>query len=212
MSNQLTINWQELYYHRRLIAREFGDIWDLPVRKRYHQIMGELGAKNISLLEIGAGDRALAERMRGYWNEFDYRSCDIDTTFDHDFTHFSTIVGHYDLICAFEVIEHLTLQEAAEMLIKLRVHLKPGGLLILTTPNTFYPPAYLRDATHVTPFCFDELAGLVSLAGYQVQFIYRLFHDSLLKKFVKRGLMYPLFRVLGIDYAKQILVVAKNPL
>ena len=172
--------------------------------------MRELGAKNSSLLEIGAGIRALAERMRGCWNEFDDRSRDI--TFGHDFTHSFITVGFYDIICVFEVIKQLTLQEAAEMLIKLRAHLKPGGLLILTTPNTFYPPAYLRDATHVTPFCFDELAGLVSLAGYQVQFIYRLFHDSLLKKCVKRFLMYSLFRVLGIDYAKQVLVVAKTPL
>ena len=85
-------------------------------------------------------------------------------------------------------------------------------MLILTTPNTFYPTADLRDATHITPFCFEALAGLASLAGFQVQPIYRFFHDSLLKKCVKRFLMYSLFRVLGIDYAKQVLVVAKTPL
>ena len=86
--------------------------------------MRELGAKKSSLLEIGAGIRALAERMRGCWNEFDDRSRDIDITFGHDFTHSSITVGYYDIICAFEVIEHLTLQEAAEMLIKLRLLFK----------------------------------------------------------------------------------------
>ena len=86
--------------------------------------MRELGAKNSSLLEIGAGIRALAERMRGCWNEFDDRSRDIDITFGHDFTHSSITLGFYDIICVFEVIKQLTLQEAAEMLIKLRLLLK----------------------------------------------------------------------------------------
>ena len=84
--------------------------------------MRELGAKNSSLLEIGAGIRALAERMRGCWNEFDDRSRDI--TFGHDFTHSSITVVYYDIICVFEVIKHLTLQEATEMLIKLLLLLK----------------------------------------------------------------------------------------
>ena len=96
----------------------------MPIRKRYQQIMRELGAKNSSLLEIGAGIRALAERMRGCWNEFDDRSRDINITFGHDYTHSSITVSYYDVICAFEGIEHLTLKEAAEMLIKLRLLLK----------------------------------------------------------------------------------------
>ena len=211
MSEQTSINWQQLYRHRRAIAQRFGAIWDIPVRKRYHQVLSDLGEAGISLLEIGAGNRGLAQRMGNYWSHFDYRSCDIDDTYEHDFGHISKIEGRYDVICAFEVIEHMPLQEAADMLVKLRQHLKPGGRLVLTTPNTFYPPAFLRDATHITPFCFDELAGLVNLAGFRVQSIYRLYHDALFKKFIRRIVMYPLFRLLGIDYAKQILVVAENP-
>jgi len=47
--------------------------------------------------------------------------------------------------------------------------------------------------------------------GFNVTHIYRLYNDSLLKKFVKRILFYSLFRVLGIDFAKQIIVVAEKP-
>ena len=211
MTKELQIDWQLLYRQRKSIRVRFGNVWKLPVRKRYHQVLSACGASGISLLELGAGDRGLAEKLRGYWGEFDYSSCDIDSTYAHDFTSVDEIEGSYDVICAFEFIEHLTLKEAAHMLGKARQHLKPGGILVLTTPNIFYPPSFLRDATHITPFCYDELGGLVSIIGFRVQFIYRLYHDALIKKFVRGVLMYPVFRLLGIDFAKQIIIVAENP-
>ena len=211
ISENLKLDWQSLYRHRRSIRDQFGDVWELPVKKRYHQVLSAYGSSGISLLEVGAGDRKLAEKMSGYWGRFSYCSCDIDRTFDHDFASVDDVEGLFDIICAFEVIEHLGLEEAASMLIKLRLHLKPKGLLLLSTPNIFYPPAFMRDATHVTPFCYDELGGLVSMMGYRVQSIYRLYHDPLLKKFVRRVLMYSFFRILGIDFAKQVVLVAVNP-
>jgi len=211
MPDDVKIYWQQLYRHRQLIGKRFGGLWQLPVRKRYHQVLSAYGKSGISLLEVGAGNRGLAERMQDYWGEFDYQSCDIDRTYDHDYVSVDEVEGKYDVICAFELIEHIALGEAADMLTKLRRNLKPGGRLVLTTPNVFYPPAFLRDATHVTPFCYDELGGLLTITGFQVQSIYRLYHDSLLKKFVRRILMYPVFRILGIDFAKQIVVVAENP-
>ena len=211
MSENLKIDWQTLYRHRQLIREQFGDVWKLPIRKRYDQVLSLCGSSGVSLLEVGAGDRRLRKKMAGYWGQFDYRSFDIDSTYHHDFTTLDEVDGIYDLICAFEVIEHLGLEEAAHMLAKLRLHLKPGGRLVLTTPNIFYPPAFMRDATHLTPFCYDELGGLTSMVGYRVQSIYRLYHDSLLKKFVRRVLMYSLFRLIGIDFAKQVAVIAVNP-
>ena len=212
MPDYAKIDWQQLYRHRQLIGEQFGDLWQLPVRKRYHQVLSAYGSSGVSLLEVGAGNRGLADRMQDYWGQFDYQSCDIDRTYEHDYLSVDEVEGKYDVICAFELIEHLPLQEAAYMLSKLRKHLKPGGRLVLTTPNIFYPPAFMRDASHVTPFCYDELGGLLTMAGFRVQSIYRLYHDALLKKFVRRVLMYPIFRILGIDFAKQVAVVAENPL
>ena len=211
MSDNSNIEWQQLYRHRQSIGEQFGDVWQLPIKKRYHQVLSACGSPGVSLLEVGAGNRGLANRMQGYWGQFVYRSCDIDSTYDHDFSSVDELEGSYDVICAFEVIEHLTLHEAAHMLRKVRQHLKPGGRLVLTTPNIFYPPAFMRDATHITPFCYDELGGLMAMTGFRVQSIYRLYHDALFKKFVRRVLMYPVFRLLGIDFAKQVIVVAENP-
>lgn len=207
----MKIDWQLLFKERKSAEKTFGSIWQLPIKKRYHQVLAEHGQQGTRLLEIGAGDKALRQTMTKYWQEFEYRSCDIDPTHDHDFSSSAEIEGEYDLIAGFEIIEHVSLEDAAKIISDCFDHLKPGGMLVLTTPNTFYPPAFLRDATHITPFCYDELAGLTAICGFRPKEIYRLYHDSLLKKFIRRVLLYPFFRGLGIDFAHQIAVVSEKP-
>lgn len=202
------IDWSNLYQHRKKISRQFGSVWKLPVEKRYHSVLKVLGKSGCKVLEIGAGDKKLRHRLKREWGNLQYFSCDLDSQFDHDFKSIAAIEGEYDLICAFELVEHLTLDDASAMLKKCFAHMSAGGKLMLTTPNIYYPPAYLRDATHITPFCYDELGGLVEKSGFTVTKICRLYHDALIKKLVKRILLYPLFRVMNIDFAKQIAVVA----
>lgn len=207
----MSLDWQQLYQHRKDIARRFGDIWALPVANRYHRVVADIGSAGTKLLEIGAGDRSFEKKMQGYWGELEYFSCDIDPTYPHDFNHIDEVEGEYDLICAFEMIEHVTLEEAAHVIERCYEVVRPGGRIALTTPNIYYPPAFMRDVTHVTPFCYDELGALLSLAGFHVQSIHRLYHDSIVKKLIRRFLMYPIFRAIGIDFAKQIIVVANKP-
>lgn len=205
------VDWGELFSARKSIRTRFGEIWDLPVARRYHTVLSRLGRGGIAMLEVGAGSRSLKDKMHGVWGEFDYRSCDIDPGGNHDFAHIDEVEGSYDLICALEIIEHLELAEARHLLETCFKHTSPGGTIALTTPNIYYPPDFLRDATHKTPFCYDELGGLLAVAGYEVKAIYRLYHDALLKKLVRRILLYPVFRAIGIDFARQVMVVAERP-
>ena len=204
-------DWSTLFAHRKAVAYQFGSIWQVPLARRYHTVIEALGQQSTSVLEIGAGEKKLATRLRKAWGGVDYKSCDIDRSHTHNFYDISEVVGEYDLVCGLEVIEHLDLTAALVMVETCFARTKPGGRLVLTTPNIFYPPAFLRDATHVTPFCHDELGALMRLAGYEVSAIYRLHHDALLKKFLKRVIMYPMYRALGIDFAHQILVVGQKP-
>ena len=133
----MAIDWQQLYKHRKAAEKAFGAIWDVPIKKRYHTVLAEVGQRDISLLEVGAGDRALATTMQKYWGEFEYKSCDIDPTFDHDFSHSKQIEGEFDLIAIFEMIEHVSLHDAADLLTDCFEHLKSGGSIVLTTPILF---------------------------------------------------------------------------
>lgn len=202
------LDWGAIYTQRKAIAHRFGDIWDVPLERRYHRVLQPLGKKDCRVLEIGAGDRALKKKLENFWGSVSYVSCDIDPNGNHDFSHIDDVEGEFDVVCGFEVIEHVKLTDAYQMVHQCFNLLPVGGVIALTTPNIYYPPAFLRDATHITPFCFDELGGLLQACGFEVTQIYRLYHDSILKKLLKRYVCYLLFRLLGIDFAEQIMVVA----
>jgi len=203
-------SWGNLYQYRKRIAFRFGEIWDIPVKKRYHQILSYYMKDGISILEIGAGERKLERRLKNNWDRVNYKSCDIDESGQHDFSGIDQINGQYDIVCGFEVIEHLSLEEIKNMLIKCFEGMVNEGVLIITTPNIYYPPAYLRDVTHKTPLCYDELGGLVEASGLEVIGIFRLYHDSLIKKILRRYIFYGFFRLMGIDFARQIGLVARK--
>lgn len=61
--------------------------------------------------------------------------------------------AHFDLVAAFEIIEHVG--DAAGFLAELRRMLRPGGLLLLSTPNRLY---YTEDRAEVNPFHVREFS------------------------------------------------------
>jgi SAM-dependent methyltransferase len=205
------IEWSQLYKNRQAVADRYRSIWQVPLKKRYSNVLFDLSTKPQAVLEFGAGARKLEDKVKKRWPGCEYASFDIDESRFHDFYKLEAVSGEYDIVCMFEVIEHVRPELAVEMLSKSFEVLNSGGLLVVTTPNIFYPPAFLRDATHITPWCYDELGGVTALAGFEVQDIYRLYKESILKTLVRRYLCYPVFRLLGIDFAKQIIVVAKKP-
>ena len=93
------LDWSQLYKHRKSVAQKFGELWQLPIEKRYHAILIPLGKAGTTLLEIGAGDRSLQNRLAKQWFDFTYKSCDIDKSHPHDFFDIHDVTGQYDLIC-----------------------------------------------------------------------------------------------------------------
>ncbi len=211
MNDINTINWSELYAARRRIQQRYRKIWNVPIDKRYASVLFKHGFDGSNILEMGAGSRGLQRRISDWWPSSSYKSYDIDTNTKQDYYKLEDIEGQYEMVCMFEVVEHVRPEVAKEMLDKCFEVLVPGGLLFITTPNIYYPPNYLRDATHITPWCYDELGALALMTGFELQKMYRLYSDSFLGKLTHRMLFYPIHRAMGIDFAKQIIMVSKKP-
>jgi len=204
------MKWSEQFQLREEVHRRYPDLWHLRiVRKRLPYLLGYL-KDGESVLEVGAFNRDLGERMKKIFPCTTYRSMDIDPAYPHDYTSFEEIGERFDMVLLFEVIEHLGLEEGREMVKKIYHILKPGGRVILTTPNVFTPGRYWKDATHLTPYPYEELGGLLLSQEFELVEICRLFNAPFLEYFVKVYLFSPLFRFLGIDYTKSILVVAQK--
>ncbi len=206
-----TPQWSALYRSRRRMAARFGSIWSLPVRKRARDVLLAHVAPGARVLEVGAGDRRLGKRLEADRPGCVYRSMDVDPAGGHDYTSLDEIDETFDCVFAIEVIEHLSFEDAWRMLVRIGDLCRAGGRLVLATPNTYRPQAFLRDATHRTPFAWDELAGLTSLAGFEVLELVRIYNAPVQRQLAHRVLFYWVHRLVGIDYARTIVLVAQRP-
>jgi cyclopropane fatty-acyl-phospholipid synthase-like methyltransferase len=76
----------------------------------------------------------------------------------------------FDLLTAFDVIEHLTKDETLDFLDACHAALRPGGRLVLQTPNgesPFVGSVRYGDFTHETCFTPALLVQLLQLAGFE---------------------------------------------
>lgn len=206
-----SVDWSQLFKYRKQVSRQFKTIWHLPIAPRYSHVLLNAPIEPSAVLEIGAGGRGLKAKVEAHWPGCSYASFDIDRNGDHDFFELDDINGEYDVVCMFEIIEHVSPELALDILAKCFSVMKPGGKIMITTPNIYYPPGFLRDATHITPWCYDELGGIAALAGFKTEQLYRLYKEPLHIQIIRRFMGYPLFRLLRIDYAKQIMLVASKP-
>jgi 2-polyprenyl-3-methyl-5-hydroxy-6-metoxy-1,4-benzoquinol methylase len=202
------LSWSELNDRRREVRERWPTIWRLPVIPRAARHAAAQVRPGDRVLDVGASDgrfgRKLPEGAR-------YETLDVDPRVPADHRDLASVAdGSFDVVACFETVEHLGLDEAFDLLRGIARVLRPGGLLFLSTPNVHHPWSYLRSATHRTPFCYDELGGLLALAGLPVERLFRCHHESVLKR-VLRPLALPLHLVLGVDYAKGILAVARRP-
>jgi 2-polyprenyl-3-methyl-5-hydroxy-6-metoxy-1,4-benzoquinol methylase len=83
----------------------------------------------------------------------------------------------FDLVTAGEIIEHV--ENPGTLIRNLKRHLKPGGKLVVTTPNVFYGLHFVESLVaspynrwneeHVSWFCYFTLENLLVRCGMQVE-------------------------------------------
>ena len=202
------INWTELINCRDKIHRRYSRIWALKLIKRPSWLLEKLLRPGMRILDVGASDKRMQKRIKEIYPDISYKSMDVDRTISHDYYSLDEIDEQFDLIILFEVIEHLDLEQGVKMLGRLRELLADEGKLIISTPNIFHPNRFWTTATHKTAYSYEELAGIVLSQGLEVLGLYRTFHASFLKYFFRRTFFYPLHRILNVDFAKSIVVLA----
>jgi SAM-dependent methyltransferase len=204
------ISWRKLFEYRDQIHHRYPEIWDLKILRKRFPLMVKTVQDGEKVLDIGASNRNLQERLRRHFPKLIYKSMDIDREQVHDFYTMEEIQESFDVILLFEVIEHLSLEEGVQLLKRVCDLLNEGGRLILTTPNVFNPSRFWRDATHKVAYCYDELGGLLLAQGFQIKAMYRTYSDAFHRYLFRLYIMAPLHRYLGIDFAKSILVIAEK--
>lgn len=79
----------------------------------------------------------------------------------------------YDTITAFNVIEHLEIRDASAFVSLAADRLRPGGRLIVATPNPGSLPTiaheFWRDPTHVRPYDIELIEYLTNASGLQTE-------------------------------------------
>jgi 2-polyprenyl-3-methyl-5-hydroxy-6-metoxy-1,4-benzoquinol methylase len=204
------LDWSQLINYRDQIHKRYPRIWALMLIKRPSWLLKSHLRPGMRILDVGASDKRMQKKVKEVYPDILYKSMDIDRTVTHDYYSLDDISEQFDLIILFEVIEHLELEQGVKMLGRLRELLADGGRLIISTPNIFNPGRFWADATHKTAYSYEELGGVVLSQGFEVLGIYRTFHASLLKYFLCLTIFYPVHRILNVDFAKSIVVLAQR--
>lgn len=199
--------WSELYRHRQAVKRRYPNIWSVPLVKKEMDRLAQLVSDGARVLEVGAGDRRFGKTLCSRF-AIEYRSFDIDPSTHQDYYRLEDIEGSYDCIYAFELIEHLTPEEGLALLHRLRELLRPQGRLLLGTPNLYHPHRYWGDITHKTPYKYEELGGLMMMAGFTLPAVFRIYNDAAWRRWLRLHVGIALHRYLDIDFAKTVLIEA----
>lgn len=134
-----------------------------------------------NILELGCGPGYLLDylKLKGFTNSFgiDISSEQIEIAklkghnvkLDDVFDFLRNSAEKYDLIFAFDLIEHFTKDELLELTSLIYNHLNKDGLFIIRTPNgqgLFSGQIIYGDLTHQTIFTPNSLTQLFSNIGF----------------------------------------------
>jgi hypothetical protein len=204
----VSFNW----YIRRKSIREvkhlLPPINKLPTVRGGRDFIADDIRENVLLLDIGASDRNLHDFLKSRTGKaVSYKSMDVDRSLPHDYYSLDEIKERFDVIVCLEVLEHLSTEEAFDLLTKTYSFLNEEGMLYLTTPNVFHPTVFWRDSTHRSGFRYSELAGLLAAIGFRELEIYRVGRIKTLNR-IRAVLANPVLRLLQMDYYSRILIKA----
>lgn len=136
------------------VACGYGELRQLLLRYRK--------AKDCRLAYVGIDlDEDKREIALEKNSRIDYRIKDVRDVADFSETPFDVVVSS-------ETLEHLSEKDGKQFLTDLPKALKPGGLLVLTTPTQLYEK-HRRDKWHLHIWESADVLGILATIGMQIQ-------------------------------------------
>jgi SAM-dependent methyltransferase len=205
-------SWSGMAVARKEIRRRFRRIWDVPLRTSKTgtvQISLQHKTTPLKVLDIGGSDGKFADKILANFPGSTKIILDVDPHQAADYRSIDEIHETFDAIFLFEIIEHISPETADLILSRLPELIGPDGLLFISTPNIYNPTLFLCDPTHIHYLSYDNLGGLLIQHGFKVLEIFRIYDAAPLKRWIRR-LFLPLFKIMNLDYASTILVIASK--
>ncbi|MGC8604110.1 MAG: hypothetical protein ACP5VS_10515, partial [Desulfomonilaceae bacterium] len=136
-----------------------------------------------------------------------YYCLDTDADGIFDFHSFSEIPEDlkFDLAIANQVLEHLTVSDALDMVTATFSKLNPQGKFIATVPNTAHPVRQ-RDISHVTPWVANDLYSLFRCAGFEIGCMWRYNKFPLTTDPLKQWVVETVCEQFRIDWCDSIMI------
>lgn len=210
MSNGAVVSWSDLTSWRAEAHRRFGSILDLPIVAIDRELRRIL-ADAPRVLDVGAGSehplRAMIDAERT-----EYRSLDPGPSGEFDSRHVSEIPPdlRFEAAVANQVLEHVNVEEALEIVRGVAGVLAPGGRFVATVPNAGHPVRQWADATHVTAWGLYDFYGLFRSAGLEVDTMSRYGKRRLSFRPGRRYIVKVVAQEFRVDWCDSILVVARR--
>lgn len=208
MSYLTRIPYWELIQWRDEAFKRFGSTLDLKVSVGvYNECRAVAG--DGSVLDVGAGRSRILKKYLKLEDDR-YFSMDSDEAGGHQFRTFEDVSEHqrFDLVVMNQVLEHVTLDDAYDMLKSSLEVLKPGGKIIATVPNAAHPTRFFSNVTHITNWNYCDFYSMFRVTGFEIDDIMRANKHRLTLNPIRRWLINAICRDFRIDWCDTLILVA----
>jgi SAM-dependent methyltransferase len=208
VTEEASVSWSELSDWRAEAHARFGAIHDIPIVD-FGAEMRRLTGGATRVLDVGAGrDQPLRKFIEA--DRTAYQTLDVDPRGEFDFARVSDVPAEarFDVVVANQILEHVSVADAIEIVTGIARILAPGGRFVATVPNTSHPVRQW-DPTHLTPWPVFDFYGLFRMAGLDVERIARYGKRPLSRRPLRRLVAKAVAAQYRIDWCDSILAVGR---
>lgn len=205
MTDSLAHSWNRLMKWRSECFNRFGAVQSFPIKTPHDEITAILSS-DCKVLDIGAGAHKPFEKTIRAVTDY-YYCLDTDPDGVFDFRSFKEIPEDlsFDMAIANQVLEHLTVPDALEMVTSTFSKLSDSARFVVTVPNPAHPVRQ-RDISHITPWVANDLYSLLKYSGFEIENIYRYNKYPLTSDPLKRWVVETVCEEFRIDWCDSVMI------